>query len=114
MTEQVCTVRISWRDRTRGVMASRARGATRACMPLIYTTLPSTSQQDAHRVSSALPAITGSVKLDYEIHGNTLRHLHMHFFPRYAGDPFEGVPSSRFVSLSQSMATGSSQGSSLG
>jgi diadenosine tetraphosphate (Ap4A) HIT family hydrolase len=30
------------------------------------------------------------VKLNYEIHGNTLPHLHMHFFPRYAGDQFEG------------------------
>lgn len=46
--------------------------------------------QDAHRVSSALSSVTGSVKLNYEIHGNTLPHLHMHFFPRYAGDPFEG------------------------
>jgi diadenosine tetraphosphate (Ap4A) HIT family hydrolase len=46
--------------------------------------------QDAHRVSSALSAVTGAVKLNYEIHGNTLPHLHMHFFPRYAGDPFEG------------------------
>jgi diadenosine tetraphosphate (Ap4A) HIT family hydrolase len=46
--------------------------------------------RDAHRVSSALSPITGSVKLNYEIHGNTLPHLHMHFFPRYSGDPFEG------------------------
>jgi diadenosine tetraphosphate (Ap4A) HIT family hydrolase len=46
--------------------------------------------QDAHRVSSVLSSVTGSVKLNYEIHGNTLPHLHMHFFPRYAGDPFEG------------------------
>lgn len=46
--------------------------------------------QDAHRVSSVLSAATGAVKLNYEIHGNTLPHLHMHFFPRYAGDPFEG------------------------
>ena len=45
---------------------------------------------DAHRVSAALAAVTGAVKLNYEIHGNTLPHFHMHFFPRYAGDPFEG------------------------
>ncbi len=45
--------------------------------------------RDAHRVSSALSVATGAVKLNYEIHGNTLPHLHMHFFPRYAGDPFE-------------------------
>lgn len=46
--------------------------------------------RDAHRVSAALSSVTGAVKLNYEIHGNTLPHLHMHFFPRYAGDPFEG------------------------
>ena len=45
---------------------------------------------DARRVAKALAVATGAVKLNYEIHGNTLPHLHMHFFPRYPGDPFEG------------------------
>jgi diadenosine tetraphosphate (Ap4A) HIT family hydrolase len=35
--------------------------------------------RDARRVSSALLATTGAVKLNYEIHGNSLPHLHMHF-----------------------------------
>jgi diadenosine tetraphosphate (Ap4A) HIT family hydrolase len=48
--------------------------------------------RDARRVSRAVAAATGAVKLNYEIHGNTLPHLHMHFFPRYRGDPFEGQP----------------------
>jgi diadenosine tetraphosphate (Ap4A) HIT family hydrolase len=48
--------------------------------------------RDARRVSSALTTVTGAVKLNYEIHGNTLPHLHMHFFPRYRGDQFEGRP----------------------
>ena len=48
--------------------------------------------RDIRRVSSALCEITGAVKLNYEIHGNTLPHLHMHFFPRYRGDAFEGKP----------------------
>lgn len=26
------------------------------------------------------------------VHGNSIPHLHMHFFPRYPGDPFEGGP----------------------
>ena len=46
--------------------------------------------RDARRVSRALSGVTGAVKLNYQIHGNTLPHLHMHFFPRYVGDPFEG------------------------
>jgi diadenosine tetraphosphate (Ap4A) HIT family hydrolase len=46
--------------------------------------------RDARKVSAALSIATEAVKLNYEIHGNTLPHLHMHFFPRHAGDPFEG------------------------
>jgi diadenosine tetraphosphate (Ap4A) HIT family hydrolase len=48
--------------------------------------------RDARKVSKAVAAATGAVKLNYEIHGNTLPHLHMHFFPRYRGDQFEGQP----------------------
>src|SRR5262249_16470090 len=48
--------------------------------------------QDAQRVSKALCEATAAVKLNYEIHGNSLPHLHMHFFPRYRGDRFEGKP----------------------
>lgn len=48
--------------------------------------------RDAQRVSRALAAVTGAVKLNYEIHGNSLPHLHVHFFPRYRGDRFEGQP----------------------
>lgn len=33
-----------------------------------------------------------TVKMNYEIHGNSIPHLHMHFFPRYRGDQFEGQP----------------------
>lgn len=48
--------------------------------------------RDAQLTSRALGFVTGAVKLNYEIHGNSLPHLHMHFFPRYRGDPFEGQP----------------------
>jgi diadenosine tetraphosphate (Ap4A) HIT family hydrolase len=44
---------------------------------------------DIQNVSRALSQATGAIKLNYEIHGNTLPHLHVHFYPRYAGDPFE-------------------------
>jgi diadenosine tetraphosphate (Ap4A) HIT family hydrolase len=30
--------------------------------------------------------------MNYEIHGNTIPHLHVHLFLRYKGDPFEGGP----------------------
>jgi diadenosine tetraphosphate (Ap4A) HIT family hydrolase len=48
--------------------------------------------RDAQLISMALATITGAVKLNYEIHGNSLPHLHMHFLPRYPGDQFEGQP----------------------
>jgi diadenosine tetraphosphate (Ap4A) HIT family hydrolase len=44
---------------------------------------------EVQRVSRALAVVTVPVKLNYEIHGNTLPHLHMHIFPRHPGDPFE-------------------------
>lgn len=48
--------------------------------------------RDAQRTAKAVHEITGAVKLNYEIHGNTIPHLHLHLFPRYIGDPFENQP----------------------
>ena len=48
--------------------------------------------RDARRVSMAVARVTGAVKINYEIHGNSIPHLHMHYFPRYRGDQFEGKP----------------------
>ena len=43
-------------------------------------------------VAAALNELVRPLKMNYEIHGNTLPHLHLHLFPRFAGDPFEGRP----------------------
>lgn len=48
--------------------------------------------RDIRRLSAVVQQVTGAVKLNYEVHGNTIPHLHMHFYPRYPGDPFEGGP----------------------
>jgi len=48
--------------------------------------------RDLHDVSGALARVTGAVKLNYEIHGNTIPHLHVHLYPRYPRDPFENAP----------------------
>jgi diadenosine tetraphosphate (Ap4A) HIT family hydrolase len=45
---------------------------------------------DVQRYARALKKVTGAVKINYEIHGNTLPHLHIHLYPRYIGDPFAG------------------------
>jgi diadenosine tetraphosphate (Ap4A) HIT family hydrolase len=47
---------------------------------------------DVSGVGEALQRATGSPKLNYEIHGNTISHLHLHLYPRFAGDPFEAGP----------------------
>lgn len=48
--------------------------------------------RDIRRLSAALQKVTDAAKLNYEVHGNTVPHLHMHFYPRYPGDAFEGGP----------------------
>jgi diadenosine tetraphosphate (Ap4A) HIT family hydrolase len=40
-------------------------------------------------VAKALKEITNAIKINYEIHGNTIPHLHMHLFPRYVKEPFK-------------------------
>ena len=40
----------------------------------------------------ALDSLVEPRRMNYEIHGNSLPHLHLHLYPRFAGDPFEGRP----------------------
>jgi diadenosine tetraphosphate (Ap4A) HIT family hydrolase len=45
------------------------------------------------RVSRALKEVTGAAKINMEVHGNTVPHLHVHLFPRYVeGDRFGDGP----------------------
>jgi diadenosine tetraphosphate (Ap4A) HIT family hydrolase len=39
-------------------------------------------------VARALASLYEPVKMNYEIHGNVLPHLHLHLLPRYEGDPY--------------------------
>lgn len=48
--------------------------------------------KDVARCAQALKKVTNAVKINYEIHGNTVPHLHIHLFPRYIDDPFPGQP----------------------
>jgi diadenosine tetraphosphate (Ap4A) HIT family hydrolase len=45
---------------------------------------------EVQRYAWALKQVTGAVKINYEIHGNTVPHLHIHLYPRYLDDPFPG------------------------
>jgi len=37
--------------------------------------------RDVKVASLALKKVTGAVKINYEIHGNTIPHMHMHLYP---------------------------------
>ena len=46
--------------------------------------------QEVAQCARALKVVTGAIKINYEIHGNTVPHLHVHLYPRYLDDPFPG------------------------
>ena len=48
--------------------------------------------EDCLLVARALADLFKPTKMNYEIHGNTVPHLHMHLYPRYQGDPYQGGP----------------------
>ncbi len=48
--------------------------------------------EDCMLAARALAELFRPSKMNYEIHGNTIPHLHMHLYPRFAGDPYEGGP----------------------
>ena len=47
---------------------------------------------DCMAVARATQEVFHPKKLNYEIHGNTIEHLHLHLFPRFSGDAFEARP----------------------
>ena len=47
---------------------------------------------EVQRVGRALRKVTGAVKINYEMHGNSGAHLHIHLFPRYLDDDFPSAP----------------------
>ena len=51
------------------------------------------SWEDVLETAEAVASIVRPAKkLNHEIHGNTLPHLHAHVYSRFPGDSFEGGP----------------------
>lgn len=46
--------------------------------------------QEAMTIGRALWELFAPPKINYEIHGNSMPHLHMHIYPRAADDPYVG------------------------
>ena len=65
---------------------------------------------DAMAVAAAVHALAQPIKMNYEVHGNTLPHLHLHLFPRTVDDPYVGGPvdprRSSFVRTDEQLAAG--------
>lgn len=60
---------------------------------------------DSMLVAEAVASVATPIKMNYEVHGNTLPHLHLHLYPRHADDPFVGGPiDPRGASVSRSAA----------
>lgn len=48
--------------------------------------------EDMVRTGAALENVFGAIKINYEILGNSVPHLHVHIVPRYYGDPAPNTP----------------------
>ena len=48
--------------------------------------------KETQKYAKALKKVTKAIKINYEIHGNTLPHFHLHLYPRYKDDPFLDQP----------------------
>lgn len=48
--------------------------------------------QNLQTVGRALHRVSGAVKINYEMHANSVPHLHCHLFPRYLDDDFPSAP----------------------
>jgi len=48
--------------------------------------------REVQKVGKALHKVTGTVKINYEMHANSGPHLHTHLFPRYLDDDFPRAP----------------------
>lgn len=48
--------------------------------------------EDVMTAAEILAGLFEPVKMNYEIHGNTIPHLHVHLFPRTKDDPFVDRP----------------------
>lgn len=59
--------------------------------------------QDMLRVAKAMAAAFRPNKMNYELLGNTVGHLHWHLFPRYAWDPNPARPTWEHVHAAKSL-----------
>ncbi len=63
---------------------------------------------DAMAAAKGLAELLRPAKMNYEIHGNTVAHLHMHLFPRRPGDVYVGYPNhcrARFTRTTAELAS---------
>ena len=56
---------------------------------------------DVQHAARVIQRVTGAIKLNYEVHGNVVPHVHMHIIPRYPDDAIQ-TTGARFAQLTES------------
>jgi diadenosine tetraphosphate (Ap4A) HIT family hydrolase len=64
--------------------------------------------EEATTVASALARVFRAAKMNYEIHGNVIPHLHLHLYPRAVDDSYDtgtlGPPRGAFTRSDELLA----------
>jgi diadenosine tetraphosphate (Ap4A) HIT family hydrolase len=69
--------------------------AATSCVPELHDLDPATRTLHLHEMAEVAAAVMATFrprKMNYELLGNSLPHLHTHVMPRYADDPKPGWP----------------------
>jgi diadenosine tetraphosphate (Ap4A) HIT family hydrolase len=89
---EVCDAYLVRADIQRGLAMAVWRGRHVAEPTELTDTEAATYGREVLRVGRALERALQPVKLNYDLLGNSVPHLHTHIVPRYAEDPRPGWP----------------------
>lgn len=86
---------VSAEPQAQGMLFGKCHVMAKHHGPMLYDLPPDDMagfMADVQKTARALQAVTGAVKINYEIHCNSGPHLHCHLFPRYLDDAFPSAP----------------------
>lgn len=89
---EVCDAYLVRADIQRGLSVAVWRGRHVAEPTELTDTEAAAYGQEVLRIGRAIEAALQPVKLNYNLLGNSVPHLHTHIVPRYAHDPRPGWP----------------------
>jgi diadenosine tetraphosphate (Ap4A) HIT family hydrolase len=89
---ELCDAYLVRADIQRGLTIAVFRGRHVAEPTQLTDAEAATYGREVLRVGRAIEAVLKPVKLNYDVLGNSVPHLHTHIVPRYADDPRPGWP----------------------